>query len=205
MLASPFSPQAGNGRLSVARQTLTLTTVLLALVVALAGCGKSATTSSSTAAPAASSPVAGAAAGDTAGVTCPTSNTTPFAKTKFVLHTGLAFGTFHRYIYKPFKAGGFSEGAQGRVVSFIKAGATVLFIKREIRLATEDVKANPTLCKAIAAPLSNLSDTVSGAVTKLKGGDPSGITDANSAISDITSKSSSGGAPITERTDQSAG
>jgi hypothetical protein len=24
---------------------------------------------------------------------------------KFVLHAGLAFGAFHRYIYKPFKAG----------------------------------------------------------------------------------------------------
>jgi hypothetical protein len=42
-------------------------------------------------------------------------------------------------------------------------------------------------------------------VTKLRGGDPSGITDANSQISDITSKSSAGGVPITERTDQSAG
>jgi hypothetical protein len=202
MLAIPSPTRPRPGRRVGARRTLTLTTaVLLAMVIALAGCGKSTTTDSGAATPTSSSSVAGASAA----TTCPTSNTTAFAKTKFVLHTGLAFGTFHRYIYKPFKAGGFSKGAHGRIVAFVKAGATALFIKREIRLATEDVKANPTLCKAIAAPLGKLGDAISGAVTKLKGGDPSAITDANSQISDITSKSSSNGAPITERTDESAG
>jgi hypothetical protein len=171
--------------------------LLLAGCLLVAGCGKSGTTSSATAAP--------ATAATTAATTCPTSNTTAFAKTKFVLHTGLAFGTFHRYIYKPYKAGTFSKGAHGRIVAFVKAGATVLFIKRELRLASEDVKANPTLCKAIAAPLSKLSGVISGAVTKAKGGDPSGVTDANSQIASIASSSSAGGAPITERTDESAG
>ena len=86
-----------------------------------------------------------------------------------------------------------------------KAAATVLFIKRELRLATADVKANPTLCKAIAAPLSNLTSAVGGAVTKLKGGDASGVTDANNQISSISQQQFGGGAPITERTDESAG
>ena len=40
-----------------------------------------------------------------------------FAKTKFVLHTGLALGAFHRYIYKPWKAGKLKKGAGGRVVA----------------------------------------------------------------------------------------
>jgi hypothetical protein len=42
---------------------------------------------------------------------CPTSNTKSFAKTKFVLHAGLAFGAFHRYLYKPYQAGTFNKGA----------------------------------------------------------------------------------------------
>ena len=193
---------------AVAQQPLTLTVrrrrvpVLVSLLMCcliVAGCSKSAATTSSSPS---SAPVA---AGTAAGVACPASNTTAFAKTKFVLHAGLAFGTFHRYIYKPFKAGGFSKGAHGRIVAFVKAGATVLFIKRELRLATADVKANPTLCKAIAAPLTKLGDTVDGAVTKLRGGDASGVTDANSQISSISSSSSSGGVPITERSDESAG
>jgi hypothetical protein len=192
-------------RLSAGKGPIRQYTMLLALLLAgcllVTGCSKSATTSSTTAAP-----VGTAAAGTTStSSTCPTSNTTAFAKTKFVLHTGLAFGTFHRYIYKPYKAGTFAKGAHGRIVAFVKAAATVLFIKRELRLATDDVKANPTLCKAIAAPLTKLSDAVGGAVTKLKGGDASGVTDANSQVASITSSSSAGGVPITERTDQSAG
>ena len=178
--------------------------LLLAAALLATGCSKSSTTSSTS--------VAGGGAGTPAGSnaaaapgTCPTSNTTSFAKTKFVLHTGLAFGTFHRYLYKPFRAGGFSKGAHGRIVAFIKAGATALFVEHELRLATEDVKANPTLCKVLAAPLEKLGAGITGVVSKLKSGDSSGITDANSQISTLTSQSAAGGAPISERTDQSAG
>lgn len=129
---------------------------------------------------------------------CPTSNTTAFAKTKFVLHSGLAFGAFHRYLYKPYQAGTFKKGASGRIAAFIKGGLAALFVKREIRLASEDVKANPTLCKAIAAPLAKIGDSVQSALDKLKGGDASGITDTNSLISNVEGTSSKDGAPITE-------
>jgi len=90
-----------------------LTVVLGALV--LVGCGKSTATSagSSSAGVTSSVPAAGAAGGagtsgsgpTTSAGGCPTSNTKSFAKSKFVLHVGLAAGTFHRYLYKPFKAG----------------------------------------------------------------------------------------------------
>jgi hypothetical protein len=53
-------------------------------------------------------------------------------------------------------------------------GLAALFVKREIRLASEDVKANPTLCKAIAAPLGKIGDAVQAAFDKLKTGDASG-------------------------------
>jgi hypothetical protein len=129
---------------------------------------------------------------------CPASNTVGFAKTKFVAHTGLAFGAFHRYLYKPFQAGTFKKGASGRIAAFIKGGLAALFVKREIRLASEDVKANPTLCKAIAAPLGKIGDTVQAALDKLKGGDASGITAANSAIASVEGTSAKDGVPITE-------
>jgi hypothetical protein len=180
---------------------LPVTALLLAVALLVAGCGKSSTTSSTSAT---GNGTTTSSAGSS-GTVCPTSNTTSFAKTKFVLHTGLAFGTFHRYIYKPYKAGTFKKGANGRITAFVKAAATALFIKREVRLATEDVKANPTLCKTLAAPLSKLGAGISGAVSKLKGGDSSGVEDANSQIADLTSKSSAGGAPITESTDENAG
>ena len=168
--------------------------VVLVPLVLVAGCSKDKSSSSaaSSAAPVSVSQSAGASGG------CPTSNTTSFAKTKFVAHSGLAFGAFHRYLYKPYKAGTFHKGADGRVTAFVKGGVAALFIKREIRLASEDVKANPTLCKAIAAPLAKIGDTVQGAFDKAKSGDTSGLEDVNTAIGSVTGKAKSDGVDITE-------
>ena len=139
------------------------------------------------------------------GTTCPTSNTTNFAKSKFVLHVGLAAGTFHRYLYKPFKAGTFHKGASGRVSSLIKGGATALFDEHELRLAIADVKASPTLCKVLIAPLSNVADKFGAMKSKLTGGDTSSLDSANSDLASISSTSAKDGAPITESTNESAG
>ncbi|WP_188487134.1 hypothetical protein [Williamsia phyllosphaerae] len=167
--------------------------ILLAPALIATGCKSSSDSAASSTAPSAS-----AVASSSEGADCPTSNTTSFAKTKFVLHSGLAFGAFHRYLYKPYKAGTFSKGADGRVTAFVKGGVAALFIKREVRLASEDVKANPTLCKAIAAPLAKIGDTVQDAFDKVKGGDASGVDSVNSAISSITSSSSKNGVDIKE-------
>jgi hypothetical protein len=140
-------------------------------------------------------------ASDTASSTagpCPSSNTTSFAKTKFVLHTGLAFGAFHRYLYKPYQAGSFNKGASGRITAFVKAGVSALFIEREVRLAFLDVQGNPTLCKLVIAPLQAVGNTVKSAVDKLKGGDPSGITSVQSSVQSVESQAASTGDAITE-------
>jgi len=184
--------------------------LLLAGCVLLAGCGTTATTSSpgagtATAGSGASTAGSGATPGSADANGCPTSNTTPFAKTKFVLHTGLAFGTFHRYIYKPYTNHQFSSGAHGRVLALVKAGATALFDKREIRLAVQDVKANPTLCRVLAAPLGQLSDSLTGLENKVKSGDLSAVSAVESQIAGIGSASAKNGTSITESTNQSAG
>lgn len=188
-----------------------LTLIMGALV--LAGCGKSST--ATTAAANVTSSVAaagGAAAGagssvmaTAGGTTCPTSNSTNFAKSKFVLHVGLAAGTFHRYLYKPFKAGTFTKGASGRVSSLVKGGAIALYDEHEIRLAIQDVKANPTLCKALVKPLSSVADKFGAMKSKLAGGDTSALDSANSDLATIASTSAKDGDPITESTNQSAG
>ena len=71
-----------------------------------------------------------------------------FAKTKFLLHAGLAFGAFHRYIYKPFRAGVFSHPFLHKL-SLIKAGLAVLFINHELRIAAIDVRAQPALAPTV--------------------------------------------------------
>lgn len=177
--------------------------VLLLPLLVIAGCGPKSTSASAPATGAAATSVPADPAESSADAqpidsSCPTSNTVSFAKTKFVLHSGLAFGAFHRYLYKPYQAGTFQKGAKGRITGFIKGGLAALFIKREIRLASNDVKANPTLCKAIAAPLSKIGNTVQSAFDRLKGGDASGLTDVNSAISSVEGSSSKDGVPIKE-------
>ncbi len=162
------------------------------------------TAASSTSAPAsagASSTISAAAANGG----CPTSNTTPFAKTKFVLHVGLAAGTFHRYIYKPFQAGSFRSGAHGRITALLKAGATALFDEHEVRKAIQDVKASPALCKVLIAPLTALDSKFLAIKSQIAGGDTSGLADANSSVASVSSLSAQGGAPITESTDESQG
>ncbi|MGB8406618.1 MAG: hypothetical protein WCE30_21405 [Mycobacterium sp.] len=130
--------------------------------------------------------------------TCPAQATTSFAKTKFVAHSGLAFGAFHHWLWKPFEAGAFTKGTSGRVTAFIKGGLAALFVKREIRLATSDVQADPALCKAIIAPLDDIGNTVQAAFDKLKGGDASGLTALNSSIGSVESTSQTNGVAIQE-------
>jgi hypothetical protein len=180
--------------------------VLVLPLLVIAGCGPASSTSSAPpAGPATSSATAdpSSSASDAAPVDggCPATATTSFAKTKFVLHAGLAFGAFHRYLWKPYRAGTFGKGASGRVTAFLKGGLAALFVKREVRLASEDVKADPTLCRAIAAPLASIGNDVQGAVDRLKGGDGSGLDRVDSSIASAESASSKGGAPIVENDD----
>ncbi|MUL49596.1 hypothetical protein FZI85_29495 [Mycobacterium sp. CBMA293] len=175
--------------------------LIIPIVLLVGGCGhkQAATGSNATSSDSIPADPSGDA-GDAAPIasTCPAQATTSFAKTKFVAHSGLAFGAFHRWLWKPFEAGTFKKGASGRMSAFIKGGLAALFVKREVRLATTDVQADPTLCKSIIAPLDKLGDTVQASFDKLKGGDASGLTDLNSSIGSIESTSQTDGVPIQE-------
>src|SRR5581483_11234934 len=92
----------------------------------LAGCGSSSSGNSTG---------SGAAGGQTS-----SSQTTHFAKTKFVLHAGLAFGAIHRYIYKPYKQGKFAGGLFHHKLATIKAALAAGFAYHEIRLALNDAR-----------------------------------------------------------------
>ncbi|RCG29829.1 hypothetical protein DQ384_18685 [Sphaerisporangium album] len=98
---------------------------------------------------------------------CPTTgNARPFAKTRFALHAGLALGAFHRYIYKPLRAGGFKEGAEKRKRTFLKAAIAGAFALHELKVAKGFAVANPTLCKAV----EGVSSKFQSLTDKLKGG-----------------------------------
>ncbi len=123
--------------------------VLVLPLLVIAGCGPASSSSSppgSTTSPttsAAADPPPSASDAAPVDGTCPTTSTTSFAKTKFALHAGLAFGAFHRYLWKPYRAGTFGKGASGRVTAFVKGGLAALFVKREVRLAERGRQGRP--------------------------------------------------------------
>lgn len=132
---------------------------------------------------------------------CPTSNTKAFAKTRFVTDAGLAFGAFHRYIYKPYKAGTFQAGASGRVKALAKAAAAGAFSINRLNAARKMVDASPLLCKTLKAPLAALAGSLGGLTGKLKAGNfsPSDIDSTNQQLESVRSQSGQAGAPITDQ------
>lgn len=120
-----------------------------------------------------------------------------FAKTKFVIHAGLAFGAFHHFIYKPYRAGAFS--GPHKVRALVKAGAAGLFAYHELKIARQDARSSKVLSRLVL-PLAGLGGALLALGHELKGGkvDPGAIDGANGQITRIHSESASDGAPITE-------
>lgn len=170
---------------------------LLILAVGLAaGCGSSSSSSSSN----------GASPASSSQSSTQQSGTTHFAKTKFVLHAGLAFGAFHRYIYKPFKEGKFSGGLLHHKVATVKAALAAAFAYHEIRLALDDARSSKIL-STLLHPLLALQTKLSSLHDGLKSGkvDGSAIDSAQSDTSSISAQSSQKGQPIQDQPTPSFG
>jgi hypothetical protein len=147
--------------------------------VALAGCGSSSSNSG------------GGAGASTTQIS--------HAKTKFVLHAGLAFGAFHHWIYKPLKAGEFSHPFSHKL-AIVKAALAAGFVYHELKLALQDAQADPTLSKLVA-PITALQARIRSLGSSIRSGSPSAsdAERANGAISSIGHGSASAGQPITEQ------
>jgi hypothetical protein len=121
-----------------------------------------------------------------------------FAKTKFAIHAGLAFGTFHHFIYEPYKAGDFSHLFSHKL-TVIKAVAAGLFVDHEVKLALADAKGSKLLSHVLA-PLAAIGGVLAIIRTSIEHHHPNAqaITSANSNISSAEFKSSTAGQPIQE-------
>ncbi len=118
---------------------------------------------------------------------------------KFALHAGLAFGAFHRYIYKPLKSGELKNPLSHKL-TLLKAVAAGAFTVHELRLASEAAEGSPTLSKLVA-PLSAFGASVGALAASAKSGhvDPSALDSGNSAIESIKSEASSAGTSVSEK------
>jgi hypothetical protein len=156
--------------------------VLAAIGLLAAGCGGAKTTTSTN------------AQGQTV-VSCQIS----FAKTKFLLHTGVAAGAFYRYIYNPWRAGALKKGAPGRKKTLAKAAASGLVVVHELKIARRDAQCDGPALKALAQPIS-AAIAAAGALTALTGGGGLGsIGTAGAAFDELKSAAAAAGASIKQR------
>lgn len=149
----------------------------------LAGCGSKGSSSS---------------AGGGSTVASSASGTTHFAKTKFLLHAGLAFGAFHHFIYEPVKAGDLKHPFTHKL-TLIKAGAAALFVYHELKLAAEDVRSSKILSK-LFSPLTAAADKIKSLKSSLTSGgvNPTDVEGVRSQLSQIGSTASSKGQSISQ-------
>jgi hypothetical protein len=173
-----------------------LLAVVLATVLAVcvAGCGSS-TGSSNT-----------SSSGQPSAAQTGTTSTTHFAKTKFALHAGLAFGAFHRYIYKPYKRGVFSGGLFHHKLATVKAALAAGFAYHEVRLALDDARSSKIL-STLLSPLLAMQTKLSTLKSELTSGtvNPATIASTNGTAGTISAQSASRGQPIQDQPTPSLG
>src|SRR5947209_14089682 len=160
--------------------------IVAVLAAGVAGCGSSASSSS--------------ANGQAPAAHTSTTSTTHFAKTKFALHAGLAFGAFHRYIYKPYKEGKFSGGLLHHKLATVKAALAAAFAYHEVRLALDDARSSKILSKLLS-PLLALQTKLSSLKSGLTHGTADGATinSANADTGSISTQSGQVGQPIPDQ------
>ena len=179
--------------------TIAVSGALLSVTL-VAGCGPAGSSTGSAGSSTSASNTSDTGTTDVA-TGCPTSNTRSFAKTRFAGDVGLAIGTFHRYLYKPYRAGSFKKGANGRIKALVKGGATAALDVKLLQNAEKNVQANPTLCKKLYAPMSQAIAKLDSLKSNVVHGNFSELGAADSLLGGVLSNGNSSGAGITEHSD----
>ncbi|MGW4834962.1 hypothetical protein [Streptomyces globisporus] len=145
------------------RRTLAALLLSCALVAGATACGDSGDTSGGNAAS------ASAAASPSVSVSA-SAEKQRLAKTRFVANAGLAAGATYQWIVKPYRAGTFKKGAEGRRLALVKAGLAGGFAYNRLQAAAKNAKGDPLLSKAVA-PLTAGIESLKGLGTKLRKGE----------------------------------
>ena len=124
-----------------------------------------------------------------------------FAKTKFLLHTGLALGSVKRWIVTPYTSGALAQGAPGRKKALVKAAAAGAFAVNELRLARNAALSDDKL-RPLADKLTALIDQAKSVLPSLATGslNPTKLAGVAASAASITTLAKKLGAPITEQT-----
>ncbi|MFI8965032.1 hypothetical protein ACIGO8_23300 [Streptomyces sp. NPDC053493] len=122
------------------------------------------------------------------------------AKTRFVANAGLAAGATYQWIVKPYRAGTFKKGADGRTFALVKAGLAGAFTYNRLKAAVNNAKGDPLLSKAVA-PLTAGIESLKGLGTKLRKGEVSeaDVGSFESVINNVKDAGRSAGAPVVDK------
>ncbi|MBJ3813038.1 hypothetical protein [Streptomyces flavofungini] len=122
------------------------------------------------------------------------------AKTRFVANAGLAAGATYQWIVKPYRAGTFASGADGRRFALIKAGLAGAFTYNRLKAALRNAKGDPTLAKAVA-PLTVGVEALKNLPSKLRKGDSteSVVNSFDGAINKVKDAGKGAGAEVTNK------
>lgn len=120
-------------------------------------------------------------------------------KTRFVAHLGIAYFAFHHFVWRPYEAGAFNNGAPHRLSTIVKGGAALLFAVHEVQVADKIAKdSNDPLLHKLDGALTGLESQFGTIGQKLKNGtfDPKDIEGLNSSANGVSSAAAADGATI---------
>ncbi|MEB3959722.1 hypothetical protein OKJ48_05585 [Streptomyces kunmingensis] len=120
------------------------------------------------------------------------------AKTRFVANAGIAAGATYQWIVKPWKAGKFKKGADGRKFALVKAGLAGTLTYNRLKAAKKNAEGDPTLSKAVA-PLTSGIDALKDLPGKLRKGDDSAASSFDDIINKVKGAGSDAGAPVKDK------
>ena len=144
--------------------------LVMGLMILLGGATACGSSSSSTPAAAPASQTASSAGTQGASpASCASVGTRKIPKARLLADLALTYGAFHRYLYKPYKAGAFRKGANGRTKAIIKAGLATAVILKLLSNAKKNAEADPALCKYVPT-MDTIKASLSTLAAKIRGG-----------------------------------
>ncbi|MFC8227136.1 hypothetical protein [Streptomyces sp. NPDC057287] len=120
-----------------------------------------------------------------------------WAKARFAANAGLAAGAAYQWIVKPYRAGKFKKGADGRTFAVVKAGVAGAFTYNRLKAAADNAKGDPLLAKAVAPLTAGIASLKEVATRLGKGEAGAGDVGAfESVINSIKDAGRSAGAEV---------
>jgi hypothetical protein len=151
------------------RRLMALVVGLMVLFGGATACSSSSTSTHAATSASQAAPSAGPQAASASAASCAKAGTRKIPKTRLLADLALTYGAFHRYLYKPYKAGSFHQGASGRTKAIIKAGLASAAIVKLLSNAGQNAAADPTLCKFVPS-IDNIKSSLTSLTRKIRGG-----------------------------------